>query len=184
MFSGCGIAGALRFRRHVGPAPSVSDVCRATSALAHRGPNGESLRQTQGVVLAIADLSLVGLGEDGAQLMTRDHSTLVYNGELHNFVTLRKQLGRDYVFESDTDTEVVLRAWQKWGLMALGKFDGMFAFALWDERKKCLHFVHDRLGIKPLYYYRTGGFIVFASEVEALICRRASNRSKQRVGTS
>ncbi|WP_436498588.1 asparagine synthase (glutamine-hydrolyzing) [Actinokineospora sp. HUAS TT18] len=169
MFSGCGIAGALVFDDAGGPVPTAADVARMTDALAHRGPDGEGLWSDRGVHFGHRRLSIVGLGDTGAQPMTRDHLTIVYNGELYNFRELREQLRGDFVFESGTDTEVLLRAWQKWGPAAVDRLRGMFAFALWDGRERTLSLVRDRLGVKPLYFHRSDSAIVFASEVDALL---------------
>jgi asparagine synthase (glutamine-hydrolysing) len=169
MFSGCGIAGVLRFDGNTGPQPGGEEVHLATGALAHRGPDGHGQIDTPQVTLGHRRLSVLGLGETGAQPMTRAHLTLTYNGELYNFADLRQQLRGDYHFESATDTEVVLRAWQRWGADALDRFHGMYAFALWDDREHCLHLVRDRLGLKPLYLYRGSSFLAFASEIEALL---------------
>jgi hypothetical protein len=80
----------------------------------------------------------VGLGDAGTQPMTRAHLTITYNGELYNFRALRHELAAEFMFESETDTEVVLRAWQKWGPAALQRFRGMFTFAIWDQRAHSL----------------------------------------------
>ncbi|MFI0742759.1 asparagine synthase (glutamine-hydrolyzing) [Streptomyces sp. NPDC021100] len=175
VFSGCGIAGAL----HYGlpdPAretPGAHAVTAMTDALAHRGPHGAGLWQRPGVVLGHRRLAITDLGPAGAQPMTRDHLTITYNGEVYNTPQLAQELSRFYAFTSATDTEVVLRAWQHWGPRgALQRMEGMFAFALWDEHQRCLYLVRDAVGIKPLYYHRASGFVLFASEVEALMASR------------
>jgi asparagine synthase (glutamine-hydrolysing) len=170
-FSGCGIAGALHL--YPGPRgarrPDVAAVHRMTTALAHRGPDDEGLWSGPGVILGHRRLSIVGLGAGGAQPMTRDHLTITYNGETYNAAALRAELARYYHFSSGTDTEVVLRAWQHWGTDALPRLHGMYAFAVWDDREGHLSLVRDRIGIKPLYVHHGDGFVVFASEVEALL---------------
>ncbi|MBX7268877.1 asparagine synthase (glutamine-hydrolyzing) [Micromonospora sp. Llam7] len=165
----CGIAGVLRFASGGSSVPGVDEIRAVTAALAHRGPDGGNIWHRREITLGHRRLSILDLTEDGTQPMTRDHLTLVYNGELYNFTDLRSHLQRRHRFQSGTDTEVVLRAWQQWGPAALDRFDGMFAFALWDDRARQLHLVRDRLGVKPLYYHRGNGFLVFASEVEALL---------------
>jgi asparagine synthase (glutamine-hydrolysing) len=170
VFSGCGIAGCLYLhRRPAAPAPGLVDVDRMTQALGHRGPQGHGVWAHGGVILGHRRLSILDLGETGAQPMTRDHLTITYNGELYNFAELRNQLRGEYPFTSRTDTEVVLRAWQRWGTAALDRFNGMYAFAIWDHRERFLHLVRDRLGIKPLYLHQGHGWIAFASEVQALL---------------
>ncbi|MDG4795132.1 asparagine synthase (glutamine-hydrolyzing) [Micromonospora sp. WMMD1082] len=165
----CGIAGVLRFVSGGSSVPGGDEIRAVTAALAHRGPDGGNVWHRPEITLGHRRLSILDLTEHGTQPMTRDHLTLVYNGELYNFADLRSHLQRQYRFQSGTDTEVVLRAWQQWGPAALDRFDGMFAFALWDDRARQLHLVRDRLGVKPLYYHRGNGFLVFASEVEALL---------------
>ena len=162
----CGIAGALRLSP--APEPGRGEVLAITRALAHRGPHGEGLWDGPGVTLGHRRLAIVDLTDRGAQPMTCGPLTLVYNGELYNHRQLRGQLG-DHRFSSGSDTEVVLAAWLRWGPAALHRFDGMYAFALYDQRTRRLHLVRDRLGIKPLYYHRSPRFLLFASEVAALL---------------
>ncbi|MER7862377.1 asparagine synthase (glutamine-hydrolyzing) [Amycolatopsis japonica] len=177
-FSGCGIAGVLRFADSARDTPGLLEVRRMTDALRHRGPNGEGIWDGGAVVLGHRRLSFLDLGEGGAQPMTRGKSTLVYNGELYNFAELRAELSRlGHRFESTSDTEVVLRAWIQWDAGALERFSGMYAFALWDAERCRLILARDRIGIKPLYYHRGHGFVAFASEVEALLeCRQIPRR--------
>jgi asparagine synthase (glutamine-hydrolysing) len=140
-----------------------------TRALAHRGPDGEGIWHGPGIALGHRRLSILGLGDTGAQPMTRDHLTIVYNGELYNHQDLRRHLAHQYTFTSGTDTEVVLRAWQRWGPDSLHRFRGMYAFAIWDHRTQQLTLSRDHLGIKPLYYHRSATTLSFASEVQALL---------------
>ncbi|UCH94613.1 MAG: asparagine synthase (glutamine-hydrolyzing) [Candidatus Aminicenantes bacterium] len=102
--------------------------------------------------------------------MTRDHLTIVTNGEVYNFLDIRKQLEQEGIeFRSQTDTEVILRAYQKWGINVLHQFNGMFAIAIWDDKEKTLILARDRIGIKPLYYYKDNRILLFGSEVQALM---------------
>uniref|UniRef100_UPI003F49A2DB asparagine synthase (glutamine-hydrolyzing) n=1 Tax=Streptomyces chartreusis TaxID=1969 RepID=UPI003F49A2DB len=170
-FSGCGIAGVFHLTTPP-PAPTqpwTAAVQRMTDALAHRGPHGQGVWEGDGVVLGHRRLAVTGIGDAGAQPMTRDHLTIVYNGEAYNTPALRAELSAHYPFTSHTDTEVVLRAWQHWGPAALDKLSGMYAFAVFDARTRQLTLVRDRLGIKPLYHHHGDGFVVFASEIEALL---------------
>ncbi|MBL4844257.1 MAG: asparagine synthase (glutamine-hydrolyzing) [Planctomycetes bacterium] len=117
-------------------------------------------------------LSILDLTPRGHQpMVARDRGAWIsYNGEVYNFPELREELiGLGYRFSSRTDTEVVLAAYQEWGLDALSRFNGMFAFALWDVRKRQLILARDRYGIKPLYYTRTQDGFLFASEIKALL---------------
>lgn len=169
MFSGCGIAGCVRFESRTVMQTDLASVRRMTSAMAHRGPHGHGLWQEGGVVLGHRRLSILDLSSSGAQPMKCGPLTITYNGELYNFEALRKELASEYTFCSGTDTEVVARAWQKWGERALDRFEGMYAFALWNSDTGELIVARDRIGIKPLYYFRSGEVFLFASEVEALL---------------
>ncbi|WP_161501053.1 asparagine synthase (glutamine-hydrolyzing) [Embleya scabrispora] len=176
VFSGCGLAGIIRTPDAPRDTPGLADVRRMTRALAHRGPHGEGLFEHENIVLGHRRLSVLDLADTGAQPMTRDHLTIVYNGETYNHAALRRDLADRYRFTSGTDTEVVLRAWQRWGPGALERMDGMYAFAIWDHRARSLTLARDRLGIKPLYLHRGTGFLAFASEIEALLQCRAIAR--------
>jgi asparagine synthase (glutamine-hydrolysing) len=169
----CGITGTMCFVGAGPGRPDGGDVRAMTRALAHRGPHGEGHWTGPGVALGHRRLAIVDLSDAGAQPMTRAGLTITYNGELYNYQTLRRQLTAGHQFTSTTDTEVVLAAWHRWGVDALTRFEGMYAFAILDHQLRRLHLVRDRFGIKPLYYHRGRGFLAFASEVQALLhCRR------------
>ncbi len=176
-YSGCGIAGFLVHQCAPGPVPDRDDVAAMSAALSHRGPDAEGLWARDRVMFGHRRLSIVGLGETGAQPMTRDQLTITYNGELYNFRELREELATEFVFTSGTDTEVVLRAWQKWGPAALHRFCGMFAFVVYDHRTREMTLVRDRLGIKPLYFHAGPAAFVFASEVQGLLACSTVPRS-------
>lgn len=168
-FGGCGLAGVLRFDAGAaaGREPSLAAM---VSALAHRGPDGEGTWRYGPVELGHRRLSILDLSPRGAQPMTRGWLTIVLNGEIYNFAELRRELvAEDFGFESGTDTEVLLRAFERWGEGCLQRLNGMFAFAIWDDRRRALFIARDRLGEKPLYFYRDQSHFVFASEVEALL---------------
>jgi asparagine synthase (glutamine-hydrolysing) len=177
----CGLAGA------VGGA-DVAEVAAMGRALRHRGPDGEGLlawsegplkptrpldRAPAGeerVALAHLRLSVIDLGEANAQPMLAHEAglALAYNGELYNYVELRAELERlGHGFTTKGDTEVLLRAWEEWGPSSLERMVGMWAFALLDTRRRRLHLVRDRFGIKPMFWLRRGGAVLFASELKA-----------------
>ena len=163
----CGIAGSYLWPDG-GP---LTD--RLTKTLAHRGPDGSgrwSGRAGEGEVhLGHRRLSIIDLTETGAQPMVAEGLSLTYNGELYNAPELRRTLEADGVrFRGTSDTEVLLRAWRRWGVDCLPRLRGMFAFAVFDERTGEMTLVRDQLGIKPLFYVRRGGGLVFASELKAL----------------
>lgn len=145
-------------------------VRKMNERLQHRGPDASGEFANNEVALGHQRLSIIDLSESANQPMQSHDGkfVLVFNGELYNFRELKIQL-KDYPFKTNSDTEVVLAAWQKWGIDALLRFNGMFAFALWNDQTKELFLVRDRLGIKPLYFSRTGDTVVFASEVRALM---------------
>ncbi|NOX47571.1 MAG: asparagine synthase (glutamine-hydrolyzing), partial [Chlorobi bacterium] len=131
-----------------------------------------SEKKPHDVVLAHRRLSIVDLSPAGHQPMCNKDMTIwiVHNGEIYNFLELRKELqGYGYQFVSDTDTEVIIRAYQRWGYNCLKKFNGMWAFCIWDERENKLFCSRDRFGIKPFYYYFKNNVFVFASEIKALL---------------
>jgi asparagine synthase (glutamine-hydrolysing) len=145
-----------------------------TDALAHRGPDdsGAWIDSAAGIALGHRRLSIVDLSPHGHQPM---HSacgryTITFNGEIYNFKSLRRELEtHGHHFRGHSDTEVLLAAVREWGLnVALTRFNGMFAFAVWDHTRETLHLVRDRAGEKPLYYARTGDGWLFASELKAL----------------
>ncbi len=163
----CGIAGSYLWPDG-GP---LTD--RLTKTLAHRGPDGSgrwSGRAGDGEVhLGHRRLSIIDLTETGAQPMVAEGLVLTYNGELYNAPALRRELeSLGERFRGTSDTEVLLRAWRRWGVDCLPRLRGMFAFGVFDERTGELTLVRDQLGIKPLFYVRRGGGAVFASELKAL----------------
>ena len=170
----CGIVGLLdpgcsRSGEELQPA-----IERMRDSLLHRGPDdaGTWMDAGAGIALGHRRLSIIDLSAEGHQPMASASGrwVLVYNGEIYNHPELRTELEQaGSRFRGHSDTEVVVEAVDRWGLLAsLERFNGMFAFALWDRRDRELHLVRDRLGIKPLYYGRCGGELVFASELRAL----------------
>lgn len=138
--------------------------------LYHRGPDGKGTWSDKPVYFGHTRLSIIDLSEKGKQPMTKNGMTINYNGEVYNYKELRKELEtKGYSFDSNTDTEVVLRAYECWGPKALDKFNGMYALGIWDSNKKELFLARDRLGIKPLYYYSNKDNFLFGSEVKSLL---------------
>jgi len=165
----CGIAGAIDLSSR--PIPDLGRRLDLMNEMqVHRGPDGHATwKHDRGHVgfahrrLAIIDLST------GDQPMTDGHGSWIsYNGEIYNYIELRAELGGSG-FRTTSDTEVALRAYQKWGVECLQKFRGMFAFSLWDDTTDTLFCARDRFGIKPLYYAEVNGVFYFASEIKALV---------------
>lgn len=165
----CGIAGILNLDG--GPA-SPAVLVRMSETIIHRGPDGQGHWNDGPVGLAHRRLAIIDLSPAGHQPMQSacGRYVLTYNGEIYNFRELRAELEtRGYQFRSRSDTEVVLYALSEWGTQALSRFNGMFAFALWDRQEKVLTLARDRYGIKPLYYAVIGKTLVFGSEIKALL---------------
>ncbi len=165
----CGITGIA------GPGTAVdrrrrATVVKMTRLLAHRGPDAEGIFESEKVALGHRRLSIIDLSEQANQPMSDagGRYTIVFNGEVYNFREVRKRLG-NYPFRTNCDTEVVLAAFKAWGPGCLAHFNGMFAFAIWDDEEEALFLVRDRLGIKPLYFSLQGGQLFFASEIRSLI---------------
>lgn len=167
----CGIAGFVSL--------SGRPIARATASLeamgtliAHRGPDGFGLwhDDTQRVGLVHRRLAIIDLTPSGAQPMRGPNGTVIsYNGEIYNFIELREMLSGGWAFQSSSDTEVILAAYDRWGEGCVDHLRGMFAFAIWDEQKKKLFVARDRFGIKPFHYTVQRGVLYFASEAKALL---------------
>jgi len=165
----CGIVGILNLD---GAPVSPAMLQRMTDALRHRGPDGEGQFLDGALGLGHRRLAIIDLSSAAGQPMESgdDRFALTYNGEVYNFRALRRELeARCRRFRSHSDTEVVLEALAEWGADALSRFNGMFAFALWDRQTRELLLARDRCGVKPLYHARAGNAFVFASEIKALL---------------
>ena len=162
----CGIAGTYALP------DSVDAVPEMLRRIAHRGPDASGLYRSErvpGTGLGNRRLAIIDPREESNQPFIADGLCLVYNGEIYNYRELRKELAAAGVqFRTNSDTEVVARAWQKWGPASLRRLRGMFAFALLDERSGKIVLARDPLGIKPLFFARRGGGLVFASEIKAI----------------
>jgi asparagine synthase (glutamine-hydrolysing) len=164
----CGICGVVALGK-----PAERDVARAMLArLQHRGPDGVGEFFAEGVALCHARLAIIDLTEGGHQPFASDDGALqlLHNGEIFNYIELRRELeAHGHRFRSRTDTEVVLAAYEQWGERCVERFNGMWAFALWDGRRRTLFCSRDRFGIKPFAYRWDGRRLVFASEPRALL---------------
>ena len=183
----CGIGGAVgRLSGERGDAARARDarvvgvVERISAALRHRGPDGSGLWASSGreVVFAHRRLAILDLSEAGAQPMVDGESgcVITFNGEVYNFLELRRELeALGESFRSSSDTEVILKAYKRWGIATVRRFRGIFALALWDPRSRSVYLVRDQMGIKPLYWTTVRDadsgqeIVLFASEVRALL---------------
>jgi asparagine synthase (glutamine-hydrolysing) len=164
----CGICGIF----DLSGAPISRDLLdRMNSVIQHRGPDGAGELVDREVGLGHRRLSIIDLG-GGAQPIGNEDGTLqiVFNGEIYNFVELRKELEQaGHKFKTQSDTEVIVHGYEQWGRDCVKRFNGMFAFAIWDSRKRELFLARDHLGIKPLYYVTLGKQVLFASEIKSLL---------------
>ncbi len=165
----CGICGIIDFSEHQ---PDESCLEKMNRTLLHRGPDQNNIFIKGAVGLGHTRLSIIDLTETGSQPMRSPDKqvTLVYNGEIYNFLELRENLKKEgVIFKGRSDTEVVLHAYIQWGKEFVSRLNGMFAFAIWDDKKQELLIARDRFGIKPLYYALFSNGIVFASEIKAIL---------------
>jgi asparagine synthase (glutamine-hydrolysing) len=153
-------------------------VTGMTQTLVHRGPDGTGIFVDGPVALGHRRLSVIDLSSSGAQPMTHAGATVTYNGESYNFLSLRAELqSAGHAFLGHSDTEVLLHAYEEWGLAGLERLEGIFAFALWDAPRRRLILMRDRLGIKPLYFARRGRRLAFGSEIKAVLAGIEADRA-------
>src|SRR5438132_1686302 len=165
----CGIAGII----NLDPDQPVDAerLCRMRDVLRHRGPDGQGLWTEGPVGLAHRRLSIVDIAGGAQPMTTGDESTwIVYNGEIYNHPQLKPQLeARGYRYRTHSDTETILHIYMDAGEGCVEHLRGMFAFALWDRKRRRLLLARDRLGIKPLYYALTPDHLLFASEIKGIL---------------
>ena len=161
----CGIAGILSTSGEI-----IAEVHlkKMTQALAHRGPDGEGIwkNKKSTVLLGHRRLSIIDLSDAAAQPMGYlNRYTIIHNGEIYNYIELKEHLQeKGYLFRSKSDTEVILAAYDLWKEDCLKFFDGMFAFAIWDEKEQQLFAARDRFGEKPFFYFENERYLFFARD--------------------
>ena len=165
----CGIAGILSYKTK----PELNQLKLMTDELIHRGPDGEGqwINEKANIGLGHRRLSIIDLSQAGAQPMhyANNRYTISFNGEIYNYIELKQELiKKGYQFKTQTDTEVLLALYDAEKENCLKKIDGMFAFAIWDEKEQILFCARDRFGEKPFFYYHDNDRFVFASEIKAL----------------
>jgi asparagine synthase (glutamine-hydrolysing) len=164
----CGIAGIIHFDR-IAPIDNET-LMLMSKALRHRGPDGDGTYSDNNVALAHRRLSVIDLSSKAYQPMkSRDGNILiVFNGEIYNHQELRNELEKEFDFATDhSDTEVIIYAFKKWGIDCIHRFNGMFAFAVYDKLNKNIFLVRDRLGKKPLYFVASDSRVYFSSEIQS-----------------
>ena len=161
----CGIAAIIDYAKIE---PKVEDIKSMTNLLAHRGPDGEGFYIGGGVALGHRRLAIIDTDPRSNQPMHRSHLHLVFNGMIYNYLEIKEELSTlGAIFSTTSDTEVILAAYNQWGLSAFQRFNGMWAIILYDEKEKKIICSRDRFGIKPLYYTRIANRLYFASEIKA-----------------
>lgn len=166
----CGIVGIFH-RREAGVVDEVL-LTRMNQTQHHRGPDEGGVHIELGVGLGHRRLSIIDLSSGHQPLFNEDGSVVVvFNGEIYNFQGLAEELAaKGHVFRTHSDTEVIVHAWEEWGEACVNRFDGMFAFGLWDRQRQTLFMARDQMGIKPFYYAElASGEVIFASELKALL---------------
>jgi len=164
----CGIVGKINFNNKEVKAETI---IKMMDKIKHRGPDDNGHFIDNGVGLGFVRLSILDLSSAGHQPMMSDDNKLVliYNGEIYNYIELREELkSKGYIFKSNTDTEVLLKSYEEWGEACLNKFNGMWAFVIYNKETKEIFGARDRFGIKPFYYYQDKETFIFASEIKAI----------------
>jgi asparagine synthase (glutamine-hydrolysing) len=171
----CGIVGIIKHNQNVqtfGRSEMLFQVRTMADAIKHRGPDGEGYWASQDASVGFGHrrLSVIDLTEGAAQPMHYlERYTIVYNGEIYNYIELKEHLHKNgYAFKTRSDIEVILAAYDYWKEDCMEHFDGMFSFAIWDEKEQTLFAARDRFGEKPFYYYADNAHFIFASEMKAL----------------
>jgi asparagine synthase (glutamine-hydrolysing) len=167
----CGICGILKFEKYAEVKSSLISLMSAT--MTHRGPDERDIYVEAPIGLGHRRLSIIDIAGGHQPMKSHGYGTsqvVVYNGEIYNYIGLRRELeGLGHTFRTSSDTEVLLTAYEEWGCRCVDRLRGMFAFAIWDKDEKVLFLARDRMGIKPLYYYLDREAFVFASEVRAIL---------------
>ena len=173
----CGIAGQFCYGQRLPDERLIADM---SGRIAHRGPDGEGSYNHGRVALAHRRLSIIDLSDNACQPMANEDGSLrlVFNGEIYNYIEIRNELiKRGHGFSSRSDTEIILHAYEEWGMECPARFNGMWAFAIWDENRQELFCSRDRFGIKPFYYTQVDDSFLFASEIKALLAHPDVGRS-------
>jgi asparagine synthase (glutamine-hydrolysing) len=166
----CGLAGFVDFRKRT----SSQDLVRMVSCLQHRGPDGEGIffaeTPTASVGLGHKRLSIIDLSKAADQPMHFDGLNIVFNGEIYNYLEIRKELEElGHKFLTHSDTEVILHSWRQWGQNSIDRWIGMFAITFYDAKNDKLILIRDRSGVKPLFYYWKDNLLLFGSELKSLV---------------
>ena len=164
----CGIVGIYFFQNNRDVNQKI--LTDAVNALYHRGPDDSGVYINHNIGLGHRRLSIIDLSAGSQPMFNEDGAVVtVYNGEIYNHDDLRESLRHNHTFQTRCDTEVLVHGYEEWGTSCIEKLNGMFAFAVWDDKNQALLIARDRMGIKPLYYVATPEFFIFASEIKAIL---------------
>lgn len=164
----CGILGYLNFNKEL---PTKKEFKTSLDLMGHRGPDGFDIFSDDFVYLGHRRLSIIDLSSAGKQPMCNEDQSIwiTFNGEIYNYLELKKELEKKHTFHSDSDTEVLIHGFEEWDISGLlERINGIFAFGIWDSNKKELYLVRDHVGVKPLYYYKNNKTVIFASELKSI----------------
>ena len=163
----CGINGIYSFKSTLQSTSSL--VEKMNNSIAHRGPDAEGIFEDKNVVLGHRRLSIIDISESSNQPMKglNDRYTLVFNGEIYNYRDLKSNI--DFPYKTNSDSEIIIAAFHKWGKDCVNKFNGMFAFAIWDKHEESLFIARDRVGIKPIYYHHSSDQFIFSSQIKGIL---------------
>jgi asparagine synthase (glutamine-hydrolysing) len=164
----CGLSGFIDTRRNC----DIKILKEMTNALIHRGPDAEGFffEENKNSIIGLGHrrLSILDLSKNGNQPLRFNNNIIIYNGEIYNFLEIKEELKKlNYKFNSNSDTEVILKAYDKWGIDCVNKFIGMFVIIIYDKKNEKVFLIRDRAGVKPLYYYFYDGLFMFASELKS-----------------
>ncbi len=161
----CGLLGIVDYKKGI----NTSLFNEMLNSLKHRGPDDEGIEvfslDSCSIFLGHRRLSIIDISSNGHQPMLYEHLAIIYNGEVYNFKDIRQDLIlKGYSFDSNSDTEVILKSYHFWGIDCVERFRGMFAFAIYDSKQQEIIIFRDRAGVKPLYYSQTEDALIFSSE--------------------
>ena len=180
----CGIAGYFQLDSKHPSLPNEELICRMVNSIRHRGPDEFGAYFNSRCVLGQARLSIIDLSS-GAQPLCNEDGTIwiTFNGEIFNYIELRQELKKTgHKFKTKSDTEVIVHAYEQWGKECLERFNGQFAFAIYDMKNESLFVARDRLGIRPVFYTIHDGCFYFASEIKAIFCEPSIPRRNDHKG--
>jgi asparagine synthase (glutamine-hydrolysing) len=179
-FKMCGISGIINKN---GLKVKPEDIQNINDLISHRGPDDEGFYFEKNFAFGHRRLSILDLSSDGHQPMEYlNKYTITYNGEVYNYLEIKNELSKEgYKFHSHTDTEVILASYDKWGEECVNKFNGMWAFAIYDKEKELIFCSRDRFGIKPFYYTEIDDKLVFGSEIKQLLTFQKKKVANKRI---